>query len=396
MSALPPELALRVDAFIEGDLQGEEALEALAGDLAAYLDGKTADTLRALLDTLREVGAYGLSLRILARAWAGTLSDEMAGEVAQDWIGTLLHGLGDRGAAADIARHITDEAMERGAAFAGDLGDLLLSWDLRDEAAPLVEFAARRNPGDLSAQYNLGIVLKFRRDWAGAAAAFKAVALHRDDKAVRWNLGIAATALCDFHAARAAWRAVGLTVPDSDGDYARPGERVPVRLAADPDAPVHAEVVWGDRLCPARVRITGIPRYTSGLGFEDVVIVDGVPVGQAQIHGQEVPIVEALDLFSSGGGQLYRLRSPAGQGLAPEVILRVATALRKHGFAATDWRGVGSHAPAVGVVLAKGGDVLELGEAVDAATAGLPLYCPELAAARGQPAPALSAPLPPW
>lgn len=396
MIPLPPDLAARVDAFLEGDLQGEAPLEALAGDLAAFLDGKTADTLRHLLDDLREVGAYGLSLRILARAWAGTLSDEMAGEVAQDWIGTLLHGLGDRAAAADIARHITSDALDRGAAFAGDLGDLLLSWGLRAEAEPLVEYAARRNPGDLSAQYNLGIVLKFRRAWPQAADIFRALALHKSDPGVRWNLGIAATALGDFTAARAAWRAVGIQVPDSDGDYARPGERVPVRLTAHPDAPIAAEVVWGDRLCPARVRLTGIPRFTDVAAFEDVVIVDGVPVGETQVNGQTVSIVEALDRFHSAGGQLFRLRAPAGRTVSPEATLRVATALRRLGYAATDWRGVGQSTPAVGVVLPRTGEPEALATAVDTACAGVPLFCPELDALVGRETPPLPGPLPPW
>lgn len=398
MISLPPELRVRLEAFIEGDLHGDAQggpVEALAGDLAAFLDGKPADTLRQLLDDLREVGAYGLSLRILSLAWAGTLSDELAGEVAQDWIGTLLHGLGDRAAAVDIARHITPDALARGAAFAGDLGDLFLSWDLRDEAAPLVEFAARRNPGDLSAQYNHGIVLKFRRAWPECAEVFRALSLHRQDPAVRWNLGIACTALCDFAGARTAWRAVGLQVPESDGDFALPGERVPVRLPTAAGAPVGAEVVWGDRLCPARVRLTGIPRFSALAGFQDVVLVDGVAVGQTSLNGQDIPIVEALDLFESAHGRLFRLRVPVDQRVAPDAPARVANALRLRGFAATDWRGVGADAPAVGVILPSDTDPAALGLAVDAACAQLPFFCPELDAALGRSSPE-PGPLPRW
>lgn len=407
MISLPPELGARLNAFLDGDVQAvqgeppgdspvETPIEILAGDLAAFLDGKSADTLRQLLDTLREVGAYGLSLRILARAWAGTISDELAGEVAQDWIGTLLHGLGDRPAAADIARHLTPDALSRGAAFAGDLGDLLLSWDLRDEAAPLVEFAARRNPGDLSAQYNWGIVLKFQRAWAEAAEVFRSLSVHRQDAAVRWNLGIACTALCDFGAARTAWRAVGLQVPDSDGDFALPGERVPVRLPAALGAPVAAEVVWGDRLCPARVRLTGIPRFSDLAGFSDVVLVDGMPVGETTLNGRNVPIVEALDLFESARGRLFRLRVPAGAAVTPDTPTQLANALRRHGFAATDWRGVGADAPAVGVVLPADAEPASLGRVVDTACAGLPFFCPELDAALGRPTAVLPGPLPRW
>jgi hypothetical protein len=385
VTPLPKALAARVSAFLEGDLQGDAPLDALAADLAAWLDGKPADALRLLLDDLRDGGGYGLSLRLLARAWEGTLSDAMAGEVAQDWIGTLLHGLGDRAAASDIARHVTPGALGRGAAFAGDLGDLLLSWDLRDEADPLVEFAARRNPGDLSAQFNYGVVLKFRGDWAACAAQFRALSVHRRDSAVLWNLGIACTALRDFAGARSAWRAVGLTVPDSDGDFARPGERVPVRLVAAPEAPILAEVVWGDRLCPCRVRLTGIPRFEPGAAFGDVVLVDGVSAGETTLNGQTVPIVSALGVFQSAGGALFRLRAPVGRALAPESMARVAQALRVAGYAATDWRGVGQATPAVGVVLAADQAAHDLAAAVTEAIAGLPLFCPELDAAAGRP-----------
>jgi hypothetical protein len=385
VTTLPKALAARVSAFLEGDLQGEAPLEALAADLAQWLDGKPADTLRALLDHLRDGGGYGLSLRLLARAWEGTLSDALAGEVAQDWIGTLLHGLGDRAAAIDVARHVTPGALARGAAFAGDLGDLLLSWDLRAEADPLVEFAARRNPGDLSAQFNYGVVLKFRGDWAACAAQFRALTVHRRDPPVLWNLGIACTALRDFAGARSAWRGVGLTVPESDGDFARPGERVPVRLSAASDAPILAEVVWGDRLCPCRVRLTGIPRFEPGCGFGDVVLVDGVPAGETTLNGQSVPIVSALGVFQSAGGVLYRLRASAGRSFAPEIMARVAQALRVDGFAATDWRGVGQATPAVGVVRAPDQSPESLAAAVATACAGLSLFCPELDAEVGRP-----------
>lgn len=378
IAGLSNDLARRLAAFLDGALHGEAAIETLADDLAAHLDGQPVDVLRELLAELREAGGYALSLRLLARAWAGTLSDNLAGEVAQDWIGTLLHGLGDREAAADIARHVTPEAIGRGAAFAADLGDLLLSWRMRDEAAPLLEFAAERNPGDLEACFNLGVVRKFQGRWAESAELFRGVGRHKPDPAVSWNLGIACTALRDFAGAAAAWRSLGIHVPDSDGDYARPGERVPVRLVADRGAPVEAEVVWADRLCPARARLTAIPRYGSLATFGDVILVDGVQVGETVLDGQTVPIVEGIGLFASSGGRLFRLRPPAWAELPEGATATVATALRDAGYAAADWRGVGPAPPAVGVVLPAGGDLQALAESVRSVLGDLPLRCPEL------------------
>ena len=384
MNGLSAELSDRVQAFLEGDLRGELAVESLAQDLADFLDGKPVDVLRELLDTLREAGGYGLSLRLLSRAWAGSPSDNLAGELAEDWIGTLLHGLSDRAAASEVALAVVPDALNRGAAFASDLGDLLLAWGLRDEAAPLVTFAAERNPGDLSAQFNLGVLLKFRGEWARCADVFRAVVTGRKDPAAQWNLGIACTALRDFASARTAWKAVGLAVPESDGDFARPGERVPVRLPTAPGAPVGAEVVWGDRLCPARVRLTGVPRYGGPAGFGDILLVDGVPVGETQLGDQTVPILEHLAVFAAAGGRLFRLRTPKGVRLMPGTTAEIATALRGSGFAAADWRGVGPASDAVGVVLPEGARPEALAAVVERICAHLPLRCPELNAELGQ------------
>lgn len=377
MSVLPEALAERVRRLSDGE---REAVEPLAEDIAGWLDGKPVDALRTLLDELRDEGLYALSLRLLATAWSEHLSDAMAGEVAEDWIGTLLHGLGDREAAMDIARHVTPDALARGAAFSSDLGDLLLSWQLWEVAAPLVEFAAERNPGDASAQFNLGVVAKWQARFDVSAAAFRSVLATRADQAAQWNLGIALTALRDFRAARDVWTRLGLRIPDSDGDYAAPGERIPVRLPVSPDAPVRWEVVWADRLCPARARLTGIPRYGGPAGFADVVLIDGVAVGEVPgaDGAQSLPILPLLATYSQAGGRLFRLRGVEGLALSSAALAELVNALRNEGFAAIDWTGVGPSAAAVGVVLSDPNEAAALHAAIENARGTLPIFCPEL------------------
>ncbi|MCA9559368.1 MAG: hypothetical protein KC583_12485, partial [Myxococcales bacterium] len=171
---------------------------ALAADLLAWCDGRPADDLEALLDALRERGAYPISLEVLEAAWNSDLPAARLGRVAEDWVGTVLLGLGDRAGAREVAAHLCAGATKHGVQFAGDLGHVLLGWDMPDLAAPLIEAAAKALPGDVALRYDLGVVQKLRGDFAASADSFRAVLRHRDEPAARWNLGIAAVAQHDW------------------------------------------------------------------------------------------------------------------------------------------------------------------------------------------------------
>ena len=264
------------------DLKAELASYALGPSrmrssiVVQWFDGKHPDELLKCLDALRSRQAYPLS-GLLEAAWNSDLSDDRG---AGDWIGTVLHGLGDRKGAAEVTAHIAQDAERHGPAFANDLAHLLLGWDMPDAARPLVEFAARELPGDLTAQFNLGVTRKLQGDWEVARDAFALVLLHRkDDKAALWNLGIANTGLNDWAAARRCWTSLGFILPDVDGDYGAEGELTPVRLAS-PNGTY--EVLWGNRLCPARVRLKGIPVSIQWAGFGDDLIIDGVTAGEVE------------------------------------------------------------------------------------------------------------------
>ncbi|MCB9547505.1 MAG: tetratricopeptide repeat protein [Myxococcales bacterium] len=322
----PAALWGRVDAWLAG---ADEDLEGLAEAFIDWVDGRHPDDLEALLDALRDRGAYPLSLQILAAAWQADVPDEVLGRVAQDRIGTILHGLGDRAGALEVARTMERRALEKGPAFAGDLGDLYLSMDLPEAAEPLVRAAAAALPGDLALRFNLGVIQKLAGDWAGCKASFEAVLRHHEDQAACWSLGIACTALRDWAGARAAWSALGFELPPGDGDIASPGEPVAIRLPT----PRGSEVVWGVRLCPARAEVRSLPFVSGFAGFADVVLLDGVEAGQATYpDGETGPVLPALGVWLARGASVL-----VAEGVAPGSTAAAVVALEAAGWPVADW-----------------------------------------------------------
>jgi hypothetical protein len=320
--------------------QSEEVRAALVDDaldvLKRDLEGQPADHLELTLDWLREVGAYPLSLELLEEAWSAELSLELLGRVAQDWVGTALFGMRDERGAREVARHITPRAIELGASFCGDLCDLLLEWGLHEEATPLARFVADAQPGDLSARFHLGVCAKLSGDFELARESFKAVARqHPKDPATLWNLGVTAVALHDWAEARSAWGGLGFGLPEGEGDYASPGELSPVRLrvpertqaegeaqseqsiseraqTSNTQAPqVNSEVLWGLRICPARVKLTSIPYHHPEFKCGDVLLIDGVKAGEVEHQGQRFPISPVISRWARGEGETIDLIGPA-------------------------------------------------------------------------------------
>jgi tetratricopeptide (TPR) repeat protein len=160
-------------------------------------------------------------------------------------------------------------------------------------AIELYEQAARLAPKWSSPHYNLGLVHKYQSHWRESFDCNRrATKLDPKDEAAWWNLGIAATALGDWTAARDAWRGFGIEIPNGDGPLDFPCGNAPIRL--NPDGP-NVEVVWADRLCPARARILNIPLPESGHRWRDVVLHDGAPVGYRNYRGREMGVYNELE-----------------------------------------------------------------------------------------------------
>ena len=168
-----------------------------------------------------------------------------------------------------------------------------------------------RFPRAAWAWFDLGLRHKWAHEWDAARDCNqRALDLARRKKGepAAWNLGIAATALGDWNLARTAWRVFGIEIAAGVGPINADLGPTPVRLNPEPQHPGQlpvvvdgaereTEVVWGRRLCPARVRIENVPHPGSGHRFGDVVLLDGTPDGTRTFAGQEWPVFDEIGVL---------------------------------------------------------------------------------------------------
>jgi hypothetical protein len=179
--------------------------------------------------------------------------------------------------------------------------------------------------------YNLGLVFKYRAEWPASAKCSTEAVLRDDaDQGAWWNLGIAATALGDWGRARDAWRRCGVVLPEGTGPVAMNFGLCPIRLSARS----RAEVVWCDRIDPARAIIRNVPLPESGHRFGDLLLHDGAPNGSRLRHGVEVPVFDALDCLERSDYRTYILDVPGSSESQRASIGDVAFEL---GMGAEDW-----------------------------------------------------------
>lgn len=181
--------------------------------------------------------------------------------------------------------------------------------------------------------YNLGLVHKYAGRWeASLQANREAVRLNPADEASLWNLGIAATAVGDWAEARRAWRAYGIDIPDGDGPIDYPCGFNPIRLNPDAD---NTEVVWANRLDPARALLVSIPFPESGFRWSDLVINDGAPNGYRMLGDEEVPVFDCLGLLEASPFSTFVAELEVHGDSPPEEAL--AEFAQRRGLAAENW-----------------------------------------------------------
>ena len=182
-----------------------------------------------------------------------------------------------------LARLRATRANERGRALS-ESGD-------SSAAIDAYRSAIDADPRFASAWFNLALEYKNGHQWTEAMEAGKRAAeLRPDDYPTWWNLGIAATALGEWAVARTAWSHCGITLPEGSGPPEGDLGPCPVRL--DPRG--NAEIVWAQRLDPARVRLLNVPLPSSGHRWHDIVLHDGVPVGEREWNGHRLPVFDEL------------------------------------------------------------------------------------------------------
>lgn len=220
--------------------------------------------------------------------------------------------------------------------------------------------------------YNLGLVRKRQRRWPESLYAnLRAAALDPADEAAWWNAGIAATALDAWEIAREAWAAIGITLPAGEGEIVMQLGLTPIRL--NPDA--QGEVVWCDRIDPARAIIRNVPLPGSGYRYGDLLLHDGAPNGSRMLRGQEVPVFDAIQLLRASSYQTYTLRLRVGHA---DDLLALVEQAERSGFGIEDWETIrqicascstgtpGPHAPPPQYA---GGQVVALALAAESDTA---------------------------
>ena len=156
--------------------------------------------------------------------------------------------------------------------------------------------AAQADPAWAAPWFNIGLLHKYFGDWAQSLRANREALLRESGhQGACWNLGIAATALRDWRSAREAWQRYGLPVEPGEDALEIDCGLAPVRL--DPDG--RGEVVWCDRLDPARARIRNVPLPDSGPRHADIVLNDGAPTATRRIGEREYAVFDQRELWQA-------------------------------------------------------------------------------------------------
>jgi hypothetical protein len=167
-----------------------------------------------------------------------------------------------------------------------------------DEAIAIYLEAIACDPENAVSYYNLGLIYKYLGEWEQSFEFnLKANTLDPEDGAACWNLAIAATALHNWPVARSKWKEYGVELDEGVGPIEMDFGLSPIRLNPDDDA----EVVWAERIDPARARIDSIPFLQSGFHYGDVVLNDGAPVGYRMLNERECAVFNVLELFEPSG-----------------------------------------------------------------------------------------------
>lgn len=196
----------------------------------------------------------------------------------------------------------------------------------------LYKLASRVDPRWSVPWYNLGLHTKYAGRWEESLRFNqRALELNPSDEAAWWNLGIASTALKNWPEARRAWEACGIKLDDRADEIRMPPVTACVRLNPKDDG----EVVWGQRLDPARIAILNVPLPQSGHRFNDIVLNDGAANGtRVDSNGKEVPVFDELMIWSVSNYSTFRVRLHVPDEDAQKELVALCEA---HELGVEDW-----------------------------------------------------------
>jgi len=169
------------------------------------------------------------------------------------------------------------------------------------QAADHFRRACRLIPSSWEAHFGLGVTAKWLCDWnESIQASRRAAKLREDFEGAWWNIGIAATALGFWREDCEAWNKAGVKLEISDAPLAMKLGRVPIRLKT-----TNNEVVWCDRLDPARAKIISVPTADSLHRCGDLLLTDGEPSGSRWNGDCDVPVFNELQILQASNLGLF-------------------------------------------------------------------------------------------
>jgi hypothetical protein len=204
-------------------------------------------------------------------------------------------------------------------------------------AAEFLAGVVEREPRNAVAWFDFALAHKYLGNWrASADANVRALDITSEPgDPAWWNLGIAATALRDWPLARRAWLGFGIENDEfrnGTGPYELNWGVSPVRIFSGDRTAV--EVVWGRRICPARIRIASIPYPASEHRWGDVVLHDGAPNGERVSGKTTYPVFDELERWSPS--EIATLQANVRCGSDGDAFALVDAFAEAH-FAAEDW-----------------------------------------------------------
>jgi tetratricopeptide (TPR) repeat protein len=201
----------------------------------------------------------------------------------------------------------------------------------QDGALEAYARASAIHPGWAVPWYNTGLIHKYRGEWAASLQAnARAVQCEPGNEGALWNLGIAATALGDWATARRAWRQYGIGIPDGEGPVDYFVGLTPIRVHGDEGT----EVVWADRIDPARAILRNVPTPACGHRYGDLVLHDGAPNGYRLRGEQEVAVFDALELIAPSEHATYEV---SVEGVSSEDIEALVQRFKTADAFAENW-----------------------------------------------------------
>lgn len=191
--------------------------------------------------------------------------------------------------------------------------------------------ATQADPAWAVPWFNIGLLHKYRGEWEWSMIANReALARDGSHQGACWNLGIAATALHDWPSAREAWVHFGIPIPEGEGPIDIEMGLAALRL----DAEESAEVVWCDRIDPARGRIRNVPFPASGHRYADIILHDGAANGVRRVGEKKYMVFDEIAVWQASPYSTFEawIETPA-----PELLQTLAERIHRHDGQIEDW-----------------------------------------------------------